>query len=338
MSIPINTQPSRDRLFEIDSAKGLAIILVVFGHIVMREPPIGNDWYMTLKVMIYSFHMPLFMYLSGIVMFHTGYAYVQPRAFKDFIKKRATRLLIPFFGLGFIIYFGKSIASQIMYVDNHSLGVWEGINALLWDTAQSPANSVWFILAIFIYCLILPPILWVLKNRLWPLLIVATLLFFIPIPEYFYMDKIGRYFIFFLLGGLAYLSYEKYLNFLDKWRWPLIITFLLSLLLAFTDINWVVRIWICGCLSLLAVHSFIRYKDLSHNKFLLFMGTYAFVIYLLNTISIGVTKGVMLHIMPWDGPNFFIFVPLLFLAGVIGPILAKIIIFRHIKFLDKLTN
>lgn len=58
---------SRQRLVDIDKAKGFAIFLVVLGHIIATNQPLGNDWYAILKMGIYKFHMPFFMYLSGVV-------------------------------------------------------------------------------------------------------------------------------------------------------------------------------------------------------------------------------------------------------------------------------
>src|SRR4051794_37615129 len=54
------------RLTDVDAARGLAMILVVVGHVVSATMPEGNDWYAALRVAIYRFHMPLFMVLTGI--------------------------------------------------------------------------------------------------------------------------------------------------------------------------------------------------------------------------------------------------------------------------------
>jgi fucose 4-O-acetylase-like acetyltransferase len=58
------------RLDDIDRAKGLACLLVVFGHIVSRRTPPGHEWYGVLKEAIYHVHMPFFVYLSGLVFFY----------------------------------------------------------------------------------------------------------------------------------------------------------------------------------------------------------------------------------------------------------------------------
>jgi hypothetical protein len=79
-------------------------------------------------------------------------------------------------------------------------------------------------------------------------------------------------------------------------------------------------------------------RGASGSQVLLFFGGHAFVIYLLNTILIGVTKGVMLKVLPWDGINFALFAPALMTAGLFGPILVKHLVLRHIRYLDRMTD
>ena len=66
----------------IDHVKGLAIMLVVLGHI---ASPLG--------VVIFSFHIPLFFFLGGIFIKHTY-------SISDFLQKNFVRLIIPFFIFG----------------------------------------------------------------------------------------------------------------------------------------------------------------------------------------------------------------------------------------------
>ena len=51
------------RIEWIDELKGFAIFLVVFGHLIQSKMLPVNGW---LHSAIYSFHMPLFMFLSGM--------------------------------------------------------------------------------------------------------------------------------------------------------------------------------------------------------------------------------------------------------------------------------
>ena len=62
---------TKNRDLFLDIAKGLAIILVVVGHVVQGSATNFDDllWF---KV-IYSFHMPLFVFLSGpLPLLHLG--------------------------------------------------------------------------------------------------------------------------------------------------------------------------------------------------------------------------------------------------------------------------
>ncbi|MBC2147496.1 acyltransferase family protein [Listeria booriae] len=70
------------RMDWIDTAKGIGIFLVVWGHFYASD---------TLKIVIYGFHMPLFFFLSG-------YLYkTRAISFLAFLKKKSKQLLIPFF-------------------------------------------------------------------------------------------------------------------------------------------------------------------------------------------------------------------------------------------------
>lgn len=55
----------RERVLCLDYAKGLLIILVVLGH-VMPENALTHSW-------IYSWHMPAFFVLNGILLSYIQY-------------------------------------------------------------------------------------------------------------------------------------------------------------------------------------------------------------------------------------------------------------------------
>lgn len=70
------------RLQWVDIAKGLAIILVVVGHLPTDE---------AVKTWLYTFHMPLFFMLSGLFLVKNTDA-----SFKMVLVKRYRRLMVPF--------------------------------------------------------------------------------------------------------------------------------------------------------------------------------------------------------------------------------------------------
>jgi len=79
------------RIEWIDIAKGLGIIFVIFAHIQSISQVFLNY--------IYSFHMPLFFFLSGYLFSDSKY-----KTLMEFIKKKAQSLLIPYFVFSIISY------------------------------------------------------------------------------------------------------------------------------------------------------------------------------------------------------------------------------------------
>jgi fucose 4-O-acetylase-like acetyltransferase len=76
--------PSSARIEWIDAARGIGIILVVFGHI-LTKPLYGLD----ISYAIFTFHMPLFIFLSAMVL--------KDADWKTVARTRFRSLLIPYF-------------------------------------------------------------------------------------------------------------------------------------------------------------------------------------------------------------------------------------------------
>ncbi len=84
----MNNLQAKKRIEWVDAGKGLGLILVVLGH--LRLP--------YLATLIYTFHIPLFFFLSGFVFSGDKYG------FKDYFKNKIRTLVIPYFALGIVIY------------------------------------------------------------------------------------------------------------------------------------------------------------------------------------------------------------------------------------------
>lgn len=77
-----------DRIIHLDVLKFFAIYLVVLGHSIQL---VEKDFmHNSLFEFIYSFHMPLFAFLSGYFAFHS-----LNNSAIEFVKKRSTQLLLP---------------------------------------------------------------------------------------------------------------------------------------------------------------------------------------------------------------------------------------------------
>ena len=76
----------KGRLTEIDSMTGVAIFLVVLGHLANPNTypiVVGSDFYFSFKYILYKFHMPLFMFLSRVVFFCS---YKPPKTILEYLK------------------------------------------------------------------------------------------------------------------------------------------------------------------------------------------------------------------------------------------------------------
>lgn len=89
MSTPLNTT---GRIEWIDTAKGMAVLLVVVGHFLIDNTNVALRF-------INSFHMPLFFLLSGI--FVVGKS--DSEDFSTHLKKRFNRIMVPYFVYGICV-------------------------------------------------------------------------------------------------------------------------------------------------------------------------------------------------------------------------------------------
>lgn len=171
----------------IDLLKGVAIFLVVMGHAVQWLS--GYDTSNRLFIAIYSFHMPLFMFLSGFVSFNSK------RKVK--LGKRFQVLVIPFF-----VWF---LVRELIYKYPYHLSTFiDDFQLLLFD----PSTGRWFLWILFFLCLLLFIALKISRNNEELILIgmilslaLITGIFFTSKPFYG-LPELTWYLLFFTLGYL----------------------------------------------------------------------------------------------------------------------------------------
>lgn len=329
------------RRLDLDRAKGLGILLVVIGHLGARSVPPGNAWYAYLLTVLYQFHMPFFMYLSGYVSLLSGAVDVRPDGWSALVLRRAERLLLPFLVFGLLIIAGKLWAAHFMVVDNMPASWWEGLRALAWDTDRSPAFSVWYIAVLFVISIVVPPLMWLARGRVEVLLVFAAAVYVLPLPHVMFMDRVGHFLLFFVVGAVAARYQDPWLALVDRFWLPFAAALVALLALVVVDFDALpefLRLLVCGLLSMPALHGLVRSPPCADSRVLQSLGIYSFVIYLLNTPLIGLAKGLMLKVAPWDGSNFLVFAPVMTLAGILGPIWIKRHIIRRWPALDRLTS
>lgn len=121
----------KNRVEYIDNTKGLLIFLVVFGHCIKGESFPKN--------IIYSFHMPAFFIVSGILL---NYSSAVRKDFGRFLLSRIRQLVIPYIIFEFLGYI----------VQCFTRGFYENINGFIFRTAtfQVHTDVDWFFIALFL--------------------------------------------------------------------------------------------------------------------------------------------------------------------------------------------
>jgi fucose 4-O-acetylase-like acetyltransferase len=125
----------------IDAVKGLGILLVVLGHnwVVLHER--GQ-----LFRVIFSFHMPLFFFLSGIFLNESN-------SIRSAMRSKAASLLKPYFVVLIMLGAAKYIGSQVPGSDEFgSITYFMGV---LWSTGITLAwPQMWFLTSLFLAAIV----------------------------------------------------------------------------------------------------------------------------------------------------------------------------------------
>ena len=278
---------AQERLIWLDIAKAICIVLVVIGHF-MPEFSTPPNWWVTTRNVIYSFHMPFFIFASGI-------AYVMSRKndYFQFLKKKFFRLVVPYFTVSIIIIGAKVVASNLLYVENPK--GWQSLLKMFYY--PEAGFFLWFIWVLILAFLIVP----LFKSRVsrLALLVVSVALYFLPIelPSIFCLDKFKEFFCYFMLG-VACMDYKPKTLMKYNFNPAYIITvfaigyYLVSLgnaaSLPFTSM----LLAIVGIFMIISVAKFIETKRVCINAFVKISAA-SYVIYLLHTTFMGMAKAVI---------------------------------------------
>lgn len=176
----------RRRDIRIDMLKGFAMVLVILGHCIQFVyAPEGYEQNFFFRV-IYSFHMPLFMFISGYTVALTNIAIS-----RKWLTRRAVSLMIPFITW--------AVISSIVHA-------WKDAPAFFWHIILYPENGMWFLLVLFYNCAVLY-LAGLARSRIrskyGDLAYAAALLILMLIPgDYFGLGLLKYHFAFYVTGYL----------------------------------------------------------------------------------------------------------------------------------------
>lgn len=183
------------------------MLWVVIGHAFLGKAGKGPEWENMLFHFAYSFHMPLFMLVSGYLFYLTRLKPVNPAwggqiwTYPAIIKDKALRLLLP--GLVFSII---SLAFKIAFPGEMSrqagLSLPELAHSYLfpYDNAM---RELWFIVTLF-WMMLMSPIWKLVINKTWTMLgtliLVGVLHFWHPNTDFLCIQRAFSFAIWFYLG------------------------------------------------------------------------------------------------------------------------------------------
>lgn len=201
----------------LDFIKAFATILVILGHVIQFSNENFDE--SLLFKFIYSFHMPLFMFISGYLYFNAN----QATASKNKLKKRCETLLVPFF-----VWTVISVSTSLIYSYCSGLEVLSSAKEMIIDIILYPDSSLWFLWVLFL-CIILFEII---KGK-YEIYFGFAIIFLLYVVQFadgsfklFGFGLLRWHFFFFLIG---YVSHKKQI-FDKEWGFCLVLfTFLVAI-------------------------------------------------------------------------------------------------------------
>lgn len=274
----------------------------------------------------YTFIIPLFMFLSGMLLAHSeeglsGFDY------RSYVKKRFRRLILPYVLLSSFAFLPKAFFSEYAMRPIH-LSVVDYIRSLLypWD---NPVILFWFLPTLFILSLLMPFFYKISigkNNRKWTIgltLLFLSLTLMKPLHiKFLNIEGVFYYFFYFWLGMLFYaVRFEEKMSKIHPGK--LFVVFF-SLLLTITYVNTCVfdqRIEIlrffgalCGIgLSFSFIYCFTRQRK----EFLSGISGYSYQIFLLHWF-VQIPLRIVLYQI-WGLPYAVVFLTML-AGGIVVPV------------------
>lgn len=325
---------------EITLLKGVVIFLAVVGH---SLPDASKGFYIAgsdsfsefMYRWIYSFHMAAFFFCAGFLWL-PKIAKTDTYFMRGAVLKRVRRLMVPYFFYSFIYLFMKTILASLA---DHPL---EENAFLLMFFGVSPCFGCWFLWVLFMISILFVPFR---KFSITWLLLIAFVLYLIGVianKEYFvgHVGNVLRDSLWFALGGFISTRYDHLKLLLKK---PIIglVCFIGLTLMCFCDFGNEYSILkgmlktLCGIEMGLSLSCFIyeRCHDSFVYKIAKLLGNYSMDIYLLSMFVLVPMRILYVNLGLMNFTNYYVYVIVSVLLGIISPYLVSKYIVRNQKIL-----
>ena len=310
----------------VDRLKGYACFLVLFGHVIMGIRLAGIDipkFFWGMEKFIWSFHVALFLFLSGVVYKMTGEWKGKQSKWKFILHKLCT-LGIPYIAFSVIYILINSLVGE----SNTGFAVLDIL--YIWKT---PVAQYWFLYALFFLFCIWTVFSGMIKN--WQITLIVVLIGYLAPLFGIPLGSLDVVFYSALAFGIGTFVEFKILTKLRTWAKWLIVLMHIVTGVVFVLLNKIETPFIKEIMILFGIYSSIMFISMLQSckpvaRFLDFVNKYSFQIYLLHTIF---TAGIRIIMLRMNISKWWIHVLLGTVCGLGFSVLASVIA-KKVKFLD----
>lgn len=308
-----------------------AMVLVVIGHSDITAD-YKNLW---IYKWVYSFHMPLFFFISGFLFCFTNPSErLKHMPYMLFVKKKFVRLVLPFLFINTIIYVCKSGGVVDESVMQHPVSV--GWNSFVASTLYHPLGFMWFLPTLFmIFILIFP--WWKLIVRMqstkkmatWILIVLTFLVVIIVnelLPKVSFMQiSMSIYYLRYFLLGVLYCVYKSTIDkMFFKYKYMIIPV---SCLVSISLLSQGFMAALSGIIFSLNVALILSHRD---NERMIQLSKYCYTVFLLSYFPQMFIRGPIAH--HFSEVNQYWFSMLSFVSGLVCPL---VIAWFYTKFKNR---
>lgn len=168
-----------NRIYYLDMAKGIGIVLVILGHI--------SDLTISSREFITSFHMPLFFLISGILI---SVSREDEREMGDIVRRKARSIMVPYYVFSLLCLIVEALCTGFL-----KNGTWKVFREHVFATiCLSGASVFWFLPALFFSELIFLAVLkkWGKRYAWLPILLIAIAAYAGLMVENHFQDIYGN--------------------------------------------------------------------------------------------------------------------------------------------------
>ena len=206
--------------------QGFSMLLVVIGHVTLTNVPRDPSTPLATGIerIIYSFHMPLFIFISGWLFYFTCIR--KEKSYKDVVIAKLKRLGVPFFAFTLMATVLKSAFPSLMH---RPVTLQELIDTFFFFRSN-PLWEMWFIIVLFELMLLYPLYRYVSESKMLAAIGLGGAIMvskFFPEISYFNLGRVV-YMLPFFVAGILCCKFEWH-RFMSKYIFLLSMAFLFIL-------------------------------------------------------------------------------------------------------------